>query len=67
MNPEASPFRPGQPVPIEFFVGRIEEIERLRGMAKAAAQGRFKIGFISIKDAPLVNFFAFLQGQTVRS
>ena len=47
MNPEASPFRPGQPVPIEFFVGRIEEIERLRGMAKAAAQGRFKIGFIS--------------------
>ena len=47
MNPEASPFRPGQPVPIEFFVGRLEEIERLRGMAKAAAQGRFKIGFIS--------------------
>lgn len=47
MNPEASPFRPGQPVPIEFFVGRIKEIDRVRGMAKAAAQGRFKIGFIS--------------------
>lgn len=22
MNPESSPFSPGQPVPIEFFVGR---------------------------------------------
>lgn len=47
MNPEASPFRPGQPAPIEFFVGRINEIDHLRGMAKATAQGRFKIGFIS--------------------
>jgi hypothetical protein len=47
MNAEASPFRPGQPVPIEFFVGRIPEIERLRGMVRASLQGRFKIGFVS--------------------
>ena len=46
MNPESSPFRPGQPVPIEFFVGRLPEIERLRGMVNASAQGRFKIGFV---------------------
>ena len=47
MNPESSPFRPGQPVPIEFFVGRLPEIERLRGMVNASTQGRFKIGFVS--------------------
>lgn len=47
MTPESSPFRPGQPVPIEFFVGRRLEIERLRGMVNASAQGRFKIGFVS--------------------
>ena len=47
MNLESSPFRPGQPVPFEFFVGRIEEIERLRSMVKASVQGRFRIGFIN--------------------
>ncbi len=47
MTPESSPFRPGQPVPIEFFVGRSPEIERLRGMVNASTQGRFKIGFVS--------------------
>lgn len=47
MTPESSPFRPGQPVPIEFFVGRSPEIERLHGMVNASTQGRFKIGFVS--------------------
>jgi hypothetical protein len=47
MNPEQSPFKPGQIVPFEFFVGRIEEIERLLSMVKASTQGQFKIGFIS--------------------
>ena len=47
MTPESSPFRPGQPVPIEFFVGRLAEIERLRSMVSASTQGRFKIGFVS--------------------
>ncbi len=37
MTPESSPFSPGQPVPIEFFVGRLPESTR----------GRFKIGFVS--------------------
>ena len=47
MYAESSPFSPGQPVPIEFFVGRSSEIEHLRDMVKASAQGNFRIGFIS--------------------
>ena len=47
MNPESSPFRPGQPIPIEFFVGRRKEVERLHGMVKASVRGNFKIGFVS--------------------
>ena len=34
-------------MPIEFFVGRIREIERLRSMVKAGTQGKFQIGFVS--------------------
>ena len=47
MNPESSPFRPGQPAPVEFFVGRRAEIERLHGMVQASARGACKIGFVS--------------------
>ena len=47
MNPESSPFRPGQPAPIEFFIGRRAEIERVRGMVRASTQGRVSIGFVS--------------------
>ena len=47
MTPESSPFRPGQPAPLEFFVGRNAEIERLRGMVRGSARGRFGIGFVS--------------------
>ena len=47
MTPESSPFRPGQPVPAELFVGRHEAIERLRGLVRAADRGVFKTGFIS--------------------
>jgi AAA+ ATPase superfamily predicted ATPase len=41
----ASPFSIGQPVPIEFFVGRIEEIKRLLGKVKASQQGRLQVVF----------------------
>ena len=47
MTPESSPFRPGQPAPVEFFVGRRAEIERVRGMVRASAQGRAGVGFVS--------------------
>ena len=64
MNPESSPFRPGQPIPIEFFVGRSNEVARLHGMVKASAQGHFKIGFVSgergIGKSSLAHFVSFL-------
>ena len=67
MNPETSPFSPGQPVPIEFFVGRVDEIRRLHGMVKASAQGRFRIGFISgergIGKSSLASFVRYLSEQ----
>ena len=47
MQPELSLFKPGQPVPVEFFVGRIAEIQRLQSMVKASTEGQFKIGFVS--------------------
>ncbi len=47
MNPETSPFRPGRPVPIEFFVGRSTEIERLRSMVRRSAQGTVSVGFVT--------------------
>lgn len=67
VTPESSPFRPGQPVPLEFFVGRVSEIERLHAMVKASAQGRFKIGFVSgergIGKSSLASFVRFLSEQ----
>jgi AAA+ ATPase superfamily predicted ATPase len=64
MLPESSPFTPGQPVPLEFFVGRIAEIERLRSLVRAAAQGRFKISFVTgergIGKSSLVSFVRHL-------
>ena len=53
-----SPFYPGQPVPVDFFVGRLPQIERImtRGVAQVAAgkpvaiyvQGEYGIGKSSI-------------------
>ncbi len=64
MVPEASPFTPGQPVPIEFFVGRIAEIEHLRSLVRASVNGRFKIGFVTgergIGKSSLVSFLRHL-------
>ena len=67
MSPESSPFRPGQPVPLEFFTGRVEEIERLHAMVRASAQGRFGIGFVSgergIGKSSLASFVRSLSEQ----
>ncbi len=64
MRPEASPFTPGQPVPTEFFVGRLAEIERLRAMVGAATQGKFRTGFVTgergIGKSSLVSFVRHL-------
>ncbi len=68
MNLESSPFRPGQPVPLEFFVGRIKEIERLHSMVKASIhQQRLTIGFITgergIGKSSLANFVLRLSDE----
>jgi len=42
-----SPFTPGQPVPLEFFVGRVPEIEKLRNLTRAAASGQLKVVFLT--------------------
>ena len=68
MNLESSPFRPGQPVPLEFFIGRIEEIKRLHSMVKTSIhQQRLKIGFISgergIGKSSLANFLLHLSDE----
>jgi len=64
MRPEDSPFTPGQPVPIEFFVGRVSEIERVRALVRAASIGKFRVGFISgergIGKSSLVSFVRHL-------
>lgn len=64
MRPEDSPFTPGRPVPIEFFVGRFSEIERVRSLVRAATIGKFRVGFISgergIGKSSLVSFVRHL-------
>lgn len=60
MTAEFSPFTPGQPVGVELFTGRVEEIQRLREDAADAAKGRFKVAFLSgergIGKTSLANF-----------
>ena len=34
-------------MPIEYFIGHVREVKRLRGMVKASTQGKFRIGFVS--------------------
>lgn len=42
-----SPFTPGVPVPVEFFVGRSEEIGRLVSKVAQASTGRIQVAFLS--------------------
>jgi len=45
-NKGRSPFYPGQPVPVELFVGRIEEIQRIARAARQVASGKSQAVFI---------------------
>ncbi len=47
MKPETSPFRPGQPGPPGFFIGRSAEIEQLRAMIRRSTVGA---GFVTGKQ-----------------
>lgn len=44
----SSPFTPGRPVPVESFVGRLEEIQRLRRKVQSAVRARrLEIAFVA--------------------
>ncbi len=60
-----SPFTPGRPVPVEFFVGRRQEIERLRRKVRDAVSARrIEVAFVSgergIGKSSLVSFVRYL-------
>lgn len=58
-----SPFYPGQPVPVELFVGRAGEVERIRRAALQVAAGKPQAIFISgeygIGKSSLARFVRF--------
>lgn len=63
-KPETSPFTPGQPAPLELFVGRAPQVEALLQHARDAAGGRLKVGFLTgdrgIGKTSLARFATFL-------
>ncbi len=42
---ESSPFTPGNPVPVELFVGRAEQIEEIKKYVAQCLPGNRKIYF----------------------
>ncbi|GIW95324.1 MAG: hypothetical protein KatS3mg110_3365 [Pirellulaceae bacterium] len=47
MPKDYSPFTPGQPVPVEFFVGRSKEVQKLVDSVKAATAGKLQVVFLT--------------------
>lgn len=45
-NDTTSPFTPGVPVPVEFFFGRYDEVQKLRGKTAKAATGALQVAFM---------------------
>lgn len=64
MNKGKSPFYPGQPVPIDFFTGRINEINRLLRAVKQVELGKPQAVFIQgeygIGKSSLASFIRFV-------
>jgi len=64
MHKDYTPFTPGQPVPVDFFVGRLAEIAHLKEKVAAAASGRLQVAFLSgergIGKSSLVSFMRFI-------
>ncbi len=63
INKGKSPFYPGQPVPIEFFIGRMNEIERIRRSLKQVELGKpqmiFLTGEYGIGKSSLAGFMKY--------
>lgn len=59
-----SPFTPGLPVPVEFFVGRLSEIGKIKDKVTSALSGRLEVGFLigerGIGKSSLASFVRFL-------
>jgi len=64
MPKDYSPFTPGQPVPLEFFVGRLAEVEKLIHAVKAATEGNLRVLFLTgergIGKSSLAAFVRFI-------
>ncbi len=64
MDPDLSPFRPGQPADIELFVGSSEQIARVTQLVRASAASRFQIAFLTgdrgIGKTSLASFARYL-------
>lgn len=64
INAKESPFTPGRPVPVEYFVARYEEVQRLERAIKQAASGRneniFITGLRGIGKSSLAGFTRYL-------
>jgi len=64
MPKDYSPFTPGQPVPVEFFVGRLSEIEHLKHKSAIAVAGKLQVAFLAgergIGKSSLASFVRFI-------
>ncbi len=64
MPKDYSPFTPGLPAPVEFFVGRREQVQRLLGKVTAGMEGRLQVAFLTgergIGKSSLATFVRFL-------
>jgi hypothetical protein len=64
INKGKSPFYPGQPVPVDFFIGRFEQIERIRRAVGQVELGKpqavFLTGEYGIGKSSLANLMKYL-------
>jgi len=67
MPKDYSPFTPGIPVPVEFFVGRLNEVERTINAVKASTGGRLQVLFLvgerGIGKSSLASFVKYISEQ----
>jgi len=70
MTKDYSPFTPGLPVPVEFFVGRQREVDQLRNKVASAASGRLEVAYLSgergIGKSSLASFVKYLVEKDLR-